>query len=93
MRWYDDSLIESVWFSPALGEGKDWLYLKEEGVRVYVMRGTKELLFDEGGALAKGMKEGGVEVVLRDVSCMNRTVSEEMLISYRILMGCMLDRY
>ena len=72
MRWYDDSLISSVWFSPALAKGKDWLYLKEEGVRVFVMRGTKELLYDEGGALARGMKEGGVEVQLRDVSTMSR---------------------
>lgn len=86
MRWYDDGLIGSAWFSPASAEGKDWAYLKEEGVRVYIMRGTKELLYDEGGALAKGMKEGGVDVKLRDVSS-TWSRSRELRLMYCIPSG------
>jgi acetyl esterase/lipase len=37
------------------------------GVKVYVQTGTAEILYDEDLALARGMKEEGVDVRLREV--------------------------
>jgi acetyl esterase/lipase len=70
MRWFELEARKSVWFSPALGSGADWEYLRDGGVRVYVMRGGKEILFDEIGVLVEGMKAAGVDVTLRDVSAL-----------------------
>lgn len=68
MRHYPADMIRSTWYSPALATPDQWAYLVNNNVRVYVMRGTKELLADEIAAVVEGMKAAKVDVQLRDVS-------------------------
>jgi len=82
MRHYTPEARRSLYFSPVLARGDEWDYLRNKdaqqgaqgtagkgGIRVYVMYGTKEILADEIVALVDGMKEAGVDVFLRKVSC------------------------
>ena len=72
LRHYTPQAASSPWFSPALVEPKGWTYLKVAGTKVYIMRGTKELLADEIAAFAKTLQEAGVDAFCRDVSAFNQ---------------------
>lgn len=99
-RYYTRESLRSVWFSPALASPGDWAFLKEGDVKVYIMRGTKELLAGEVEAVALGMKNDAVEVYLRDVSVSEsakmglkgRKQKASKQLTSRTLMELMLDR-
>ena len=74
MRWFKPEAMNELYFNPVLGKARDWKYLANEGVKVYMMVGTKELFADEVYAVGKAMKEAaGAEVQVRGVS--SRAVS------------------
>lgn len=68
MRHYTMNTRWSCWFSPALASVQEWEYLKEAGVKVYIMRGSKEMLRDEIKAVEWRMRGAGVSVFSREVS-------------------------
>ncbi|WWD19495.1 hypothetical protein CI109_103956 [Kwoniella shandongensis] len=67
-RWYKPSAVESWWFSPARVKEptEHWEYLKDEGVKVYMQYGGRELMRDEIVTLGRGMKTAGVDVSVRE---------------------------
>lgn len=68
MRYFIPAALKTEWFSPANAESKSWSYLGEEGVKVYIQYGGRELFRDEIVALAERMKGAEVETILREVS-------------------------
>jgi len=68
LRYYTpEAIATNPYFCPARADAKDWLYLKDNRVKVYIMVGTKEILRDDGLGIVKGMKEAGVDVFHREV--------------------------
>lgn len=69
-RHFHEHLAANPYFSPALATEKPrFQHLVKSGVKVYIQTGTAEILYDEDVALFKGMREEGVDVRLREVSC------------------------
>lgn len=68
VRHYKREALSNPYFAPAKAGPSDWTYLVSKTVKVYIMVGTKEILMDDGMAIARGMKEAGVQVTLREVS-------------------------
>lgn len=65
------SHLASPYFSPSLpaADGSQRFgHLKRGGVKVYIQTGTAEILYDEDVQLARGMRDEGVDVRLREVS-------------------------
>jgi hypothetical protein len=88
MRHYTLASRRDAWFSPCLASTDDWRYLAKAEVEAYLMRGTKEMLSDEVGMVAKAMKEAGVKVTLRDVSDHCGCCHEPVADVPRTLMAC-----
>ncbi|KAK8853083.1 hypothetical protein IAR55_003784 [Kwoniella newhampshirensis] len=71
-RWYHPSWLEReeglAYFSPARVRDPEvhWRYLKEQGVKVYMQYGGRELFRDEIVTLGEGMRNAGVDVVVRE---------------------------
>lgn len=66
-RFFIPEVKLDPYFSPALAPSGGFDYLAKEGVRVYVMLGTREGLADECRALARSLRRDGVDVKLREV--------------------------
>lgn len=61
--------LRDPYLSPAFATNDDhWRRLEKAGVIVHVDVGTDEVLFDEVTALAKNMKDSGLNVQFREVS-------------------------
>ncbi|KAI5448890.1 hypothetical protein NCC49_006028 [Naganishia albida] len=64
------SHLASPYFSPSLpaADGSPRFgHLKRGGVKVYIQTGTAEILYDEDVQLARGMRDEGVDVRLREL--------------------------
>jgi acetyl esterase/lipase len=68
MRWYIPQAMNEGYFTPAMAGAEAWRWLRGNGVRVYIMFGTRELLEDEIRKMAGDMKAAGAEVRIREVS-------------------------
>ncbi|OWZ36297.1 hypothetical protein C356_04775 [Cryptococcus neoformans c45] len=73
MRYFIPAALKTEWFSPANAESKSWSYLGEEGVKVYIQYGGRELFRDEIVALAERMKGAEVETILRELNFLQLT--------------------
>lgn len=63
-----EAVKNNAYFAPARASAGEWMYLKDGEVKVYIMVGTKEILLDDTMGIVKGMKDAGVDIVLRKVS-------------------------
>ena len=68
MRWYTPEALKDAYFSPALHGKEAWTYLSDEGTKVWVVYGTRELFVDEDRAMIKAMEAAGVDVTVVEVS-------------------------
>jgi len=69
VRWYKPDAWGESYFSPSRAGREEWKYLEEEGVKVYVMCGGRDLFVDEIRGMVGVIKGAGVDVRLREVSC------------------------
>lgn len=68
MRWYTSQAMDEAYFTPAKAGKAAWTWLGDNGVRVYVMFGTRELFEDEIRKMIRDMQAAGAEVRVREVS-------------------------
>jgi acetyl esterase/lipase len=82
-RHYTLEAVDGPYFAPVKATVNEWKYLKDHGIKVYVHAGDLEILIDEIRITVAGMKNGGVDVTLVEVSRVferrERTAALEML--------------